>query len=167
MLKIWGRHNSRNVRKVLWCAEEVGVAYESIEAGGAFGRTADPAYRALNPNGLVPAIEDDGLALWESNAIVCYLAARYAPDTLYPQDTAVRAGGDKWMDWTSSFAGAFRNLFWGTLRTVASGLPQGRDYGADLSMAWFPAKAAVQVSRRRPFSSRVREPVADGKEPPL
>jgi glutathione S-transferase len=124
MLKIWGRHNSSNVRKVLWCAEEIGVAYESIEVGGAFGKTADPAYRALNPNGLVPAIEDDGLALWESNAIVRYLAARYAPDTLYPQDPAVRARGDKWMDWTtSSFAGAFRDLFWGTLRTA----PEARD----------------------------------------
>ncbi|MCC8447760.1 glutathione S-transferase family protein [Xanthomonas translucens] len=124
MLKIWGRHNSNNVRKVLWCAEEIGVAYASIEAGGAFGKTADPAYRALNPNGLVPAIEDDGLALWESNAIVRYLAARYAPDTLYPQDPAVRARGDKWMDWTtSSFAGAFRDLFWGTLRTA----PEARD----------------------------------------
>jgi len=124
MLKIWGRHNSSNVRKVLWCAEEIGVAYEAIEVGGAFGKTADPAYRALNPNGLVPAIEDDGLALWESNAIVRYLAARYAPDTLYPQDPAVRALGDKWMDWTTStFSVPFRDLFWGTLRTA----PEARD----------------------------------------
>jgi glutathione S-transferase len=124
MLKIWGRHNSSNVRKVLWCAEEIGVAYASIEAGGAFGKTGDPHYRAMNPNGLVPAIEDDGLALWESNAIVRYLAARYAPGTLYPQDPAVRALGDRWMDWTTSrFAGAFRDLFWGMLRTA----PEARD----------------------------------------
>lgn len=124
MLKIWGRHNSSNVRKVLWCAEETGVAYRSIEVGGAFGGTDDPGYRAMNPNGLVPAIEDDGLALWESNSIVRYLAARYAPGTLYPQDPGARAVGDKWMDWTtSSFAGVFRDLFWGVLRTA----PEARD----------------------------------------
>ncbi|WP_263141903.1 glutathione S-transferase [Pseudomonas sp. RIT-PI-AD] len=118
MLKIWGRKNSSNVRKVLWCAEEVGVAYESVDAGGAFGRVDEADYRRRNPNGLVPTLEDDGLVLWESNAIVRYLAARYGDGTLYPADAAVRAGGDKWMDWTtSSLAGAFRPLFWGVLRT--------------------------------------------------
>ncbi len=118
MIRIWGRRNSSNVRKVLWCAEEVGVAYESIEVGGAFGGTDTAAYRAMNPNGLVPALDDDGLVLWESNAIVRYLAARYAADTLYPASPAERALGDRWMDWaTSSFAPAFRDLFWGVLRT--------------------------------------------------
>ncbi|MFP3786249.1 glutathione S-transferase, partial [Burkholderia sp. SIMBA_024] len=102
MLKIWGRHNSSNVRKVLWCVEEIGLPYESIEAGGAFGKVDSPEYRALNPNGLVPMIEDHGLPLWESNAIVRYLSARYALDTLYPADPAERAIGEKWMDWTTS-----------------------------------------------------------------
>src|SRR5690606_41754489 len=91
MLKIWGRHNSSNVRKVLWCAEEIGLPYESIEVGGAFGGTQSAEYRALNPNGLVPVIEDHGLPLWESNAIVRYLSARYALGTLYPVDVAERA----------------------------------------------------------------------------
>lgn len=118
MLKIWGRKNSSNVRKALWCAEEAGVAYERVEAGGAFGVVDQPEYLARNPNGRVPMIEDDGLVLWESNAIVRYLAAAYAPGSLYPEDPVSRAGGDKWMDWTtSSFAGEFRDLFWGTLRT--------------------------------------------------
>ncbi len=125
MLKIWGRHNSSNVRKVLWCAEEIGLPYESIEAGGAFGQVDTPEYRALNPNGLVPMIEDHGLPLWESNTIVRYLSARYALDTLYPADPARRAVGEKWMDWTtSSFAGPFRDVFWGTLRTA----PDLRDH---------------------------------------
>jgi glutathione S-transferase len=124
MLKIWGRHNSSNVRKVLWCAEEAAVPYDSIQVGGAFGGTDDAHYRAMNPNGLVPAIEDGGLALWESNSIVRYLAARYAPGTLYLEDPAERARGDKWMDWTTStFAVPFRDLFWGTLRTA----PEARD----------------------------------------
>ncbi|MBT8764945.1 glutathione S-transferase family protein [Metapseudomonas boanensis] len=121
MLKIWGRKNSSNVRKALWAAEEVGVDYEAIDAGGAFGLVNEPEYRALNPNGLVPMIEDDGLVLWESNAIVRYLAARYAAGSLYPEDPAERARGDKWMDWTTSaFAPVFRDLFWGTLRTPAA-----------------------------------------------
>ncbi|WP_181360109.1 glutathione S-transferase family protein [Stenotrophomonas panacihumi] len=125
MLKIWGRHNSSNVRKVLWCAEEIGLPYESIQVGGAFGQVDTPEYRALNPNGLVPMIEDHGLPLWESNTIVRYLSARYALDTLYPADPAERAVGEKWMDWTtSSFAAPFRDVFWGTLRTA----PEQRDH---------------------------------------
>lgn len=124
MLKIWGRHNSSNVRKVLWCAEEIGLPYESVQVGGAFGQVDTPEYRALNPNGLVPMIEDHGLPLWESNTIVRYLSARYALNTLYPADAAARAVGEKWMDWTtSSFAGPFRDVFWGTLRTA----PELRD----------------------------------------
>lgn len=126
MLKIWGRKNSSNVRKALWCAEEAGVAYERIDAGGAFGLVNDGPYRALNPNGVVPTLEDDGFVLWESNSIVRYLAARYAPD-LYPQDLQARASAEKWMDWTtSSFAAPFRTVFWGTLRTP----PEQRDAAA-------------------------------------
>ena len=121
MLKVWGRKNSSNVRKVLWCAEELALPYEREEAGGAFGVVDSPQYRALNPNGRVPMIEDDGFVLWESNAIVRYLAARYGSDTSwYQRDVCVRAQADKWMDWTTStFAGPFRDLFWGMLRTPA------------------------------------------------
>ncbi|MBV6799505.1 glutathione S-transferase family protein [Xanthomonas euvesicatoria] len=116
-ITLWGRRNSSNVRKVLWCAEEAGVAYASIEVGGAFGGNTTPKYRALNPNGLVPTLQDGALVLWESNAIVRYLAAQYAP-ALYPHAPAERALGDRWMDWTTStFAGVFRDLFWGVLRT--------------------------------------------------
>ncbi|MDG9885654.1 glutathione S-transferase [Pseudomonas putida CSV86] len=119
MLKIWGRKNSSNVRKVLWCAQELGLQYEAVDAGGAFGVVNEPHYRALNPNGVVPTIEDDGLVLWESNTIVRYLGARYAPGTSwYPEDPVVRAKAEKWMDWTtSSLATPFRPLFWGILRT--------------------------------------------------
>ena len=121
MLKIWGRKNSSNVRKPLWAAEELGLAYEAIDAGGAFGVVDTPEYRAMNPNGRVPVIEDDGFVLWESNAIVRYLLAKHAPDSAwYPADAQARATADKWMDWTtSSFAGPFRTVFWGVLRTPA------------------------------------------------
>ena len=121
-LRIWGRVNSSNVRKVLWCAEELGLAYEQVDAGGAFGVVDSAAYRALNPNGRVPMIEDDGFVLWESNAIVRYLVARHASGSAwYPDDVQARAGADRWMDWTTStFAGPFRDVFWGVLRTPAA-----------------------------------------------
>lgn len=119
MLKIWGRKNSSNVRKALWCAEELALAYESLDAGGAFGLVDTPEYRALNPNGRIPMIEDDGFVLWESNSIVRYLAARHAANShWYPADVQARASAEKWMDWTTStFAEPFRQLFWGVLRT--------------------------------------------------
>src|SRR3546814_1286434 len=81
MLKIWGRVNSTNVKKVLWCAEELGLPFEQIDAGGAFGVVNDAAYRAMNPNGLVPCIQDGSFVLWESNAIVRYLAAKHGEGT--------------------------------------------------------------------------------------
>ncbi|MCH8685398.1 glutathione S-transferase family protein [Pedomonas mirosovicensis] len=118
MLKIWGRANSNNVKKALWCAEEAGVSYERIDVGGAYGRLDSPEFAALNPNQQIPVLEDGDLALWESNAIVRYLAARYAPGTLYAADPAERALADRWMDWTSiNFVPPFVTIFWGLVRT--------------------------------------------------
>jgi len=77
MVVIWGRKNSINVQKVLWCCEEIGVQYQRIDAGGDFGIVQTPQYRNLNPNALVPTIEDEGFVLWESHAIVRYLAAKH------------------------------------------------------------------------------------------
>ncbi|KAF1026939.1 MAG: Glutathione S-transferase GstB [Pseudomonas sp.] len=119
MLKIWGRKNSSNVKKALWCAEELGLAYEAIDAGGAFGVVDTPEYRARNPNGRVPMIEDGDFVLWESNTIVRYLSAKHAQDSSwYPRDLQARANAEKWMDWTTStLADPFKPLFWGVLRT--------------------------------------------------
>jgi glutathione S-transferase len=118
MLKIWGRDNSVNVEKVLWACEEMQVPYQRVDAGGPFGIVDTPEYRALNPNGLVPTVEVDGLVLWESNAIVRYLAAKHSPGDLWPDDLAVRVDGDRWMDWMNSmFWPAFRDLFWNLIRT--------------------------------------------------
>lgn len=127
MLRIWGRENSNNVKKVLWCAEELGLPYERIPAGGAYGVVNEASYRALNPNGLVPTIEDDGFVLWESNAIVRYLAARYGEGTLYARDPAERAVGDKWMDWVGS---ALAPSFFGVFRAMVRTPPAERDMAA-------------------------------------
>jgi glutathione S-transferase len=120
MLVVWGRSNSVNVQKVLWCCEEMSLAYERIDAGGAFGVVNTPQYRKLNPNGLVPTIVDDGFVLWESNAIVRYLTEKHAAGNLWPDERKVRAEADQWMDWTSAtFWPAIRPLFLGLIRTPA------------------------------------------------
>lgn len=120
MLVIWGRDNSVNVQKVLWCCEEIALDYKRIDAGGPFGVVNTPEYRALNPNGLVPTMDDDGFILWESNSIVRYLAAMYAPGTLLPVDAKVRARAEQWMDWMiSAYWPAIRPLFLGLIRTAA------------------------------------------------
>ncbi|WP_238298379.1 glutathione S-transferase N-terminal domain-containing protein, partial [Methylobacterium soli] len=84
MRKLWGRANSVNVQKALWALDELGLAYERIEAGGAHGVVGDAAYRALNPNGLVPTLQEDDFVLWESNAILRYLAEAYAGPLALP-----------------------------------------------------------------------------------
>ena len=118
MLTIWGRNNSVNVQKALWCCEEVAVRYQRTDAGGAFGIVNTPAYRKLNPNGLVPTLDDGGFVLWESNAIVRYLAASYGAGGLWPNDPRARAAADQWMDWqVATFWPAIRALFMGLVRT--------------------------------------------------
>jgi len=127
VLRIWGRLSSVNVQKVVWCADELGIAYERIEAGGAFGVVNTPEFLALNPNGLVPVIEDDGFVLYESNAIVRYLAAKHAEGTVWPRELRARADVDRWMEWQStSFTPAMLQVFWQLVRTP----PEKRDAAA-------------------------------------
>lgn len=102
MLKIWGRRNSINVQKVLWTCGELGLDYERIDAGLQFGVNDTPEYNSMNPNGLVPTIDDDGFVLWESHAIVRYLARRHGTGTLFPEDPRAAADADRWMEWYST-----------------------------------------------------------------
>jgi glutathione S-transferase len=119
MLRIWGRTNSFNVQKVLWAAAEVGVPHERIDAGGAFGGLDTDSYTALNPNRRIPVVEDGDLALWESNAIVRYLAAKYGSGTLWPEDPGIRSLSDRWMDWQiTTLQPLLHVLFWGLVRTA-------------------------------------------------
>lgn len=118
MLKIWGRITSLNVRKVVLAAQELGIAFERIDAGGSFGIVQTPAYLARNPNALVPLVEDDQVQLWESNVIVRYLCARHAPDTLYPLALPQRFDAERWMDWQQTTLNpAGRNAFLQWIRT--------------------------------------------------
>jgi glutathione S-transferase len=117
MLRIWGRTNSVNVKKALWCLEELAVPYERVDAGMQHGVVDTPAYRAKNPNGLVPTLEEDGFILWESHSIVRYVAARHGKGVLWPMDERTRALADQWMDWAFSFQTSVRDAFWGLIRT--------------------------------------------------
>jgi glutathione S-transferase len=128
MLKVWGRNTSSNVQKVMWAIGELGLAHERIDIGGAFGKNNEPPYLAMNPNGLVPTLEEeDGFTLWESNSIVRYLAAKHGAGTLEPKDLRTRALASKWMDWQLSVAGpALTPVFWGLIRTP----PDKRDPAA-------------------------------------
>lgn len=124
MLTIWGRENSNNVKKVRWCAAELGLNYTHINAGGAYGKVNEEPYRSLNPNGLVPLLQDGDLVLWESNTIVRYLAAKFGQEPFYQQEIQARAAAEKWMDWQlSTITAPFRTLFWGMVRTP----PEQRD----------------------------------------
>ena len=124
MLRIWGRSNSINVQKVLWCCEELDIRYQRVDLGGPFGGNTEPEYLQLNPNGLVPTISDGGFVLWESNAIVRYLAAKHGMGTLCSEDLAERADADRWMDWQMGTLWAnFRPAFVGLVRT----LPEKKD----------------------------------------
>jgi glutathione S-transferase len=124
MFKIWGRKNSVNVQKVLWCCDELGIPYERVDAGGEFGVTREPEYLAMNPTALIPTIRDGGFTLWESNTIVRYLAAKYGAGSLWPEDPAARALAEKWMDYQLGTAWvAFRAAFLGLVRTP----PEKRD----------------------------------------
>jgi glutathione S-transferase len=120
MLKIYGRITSVNVMKVLWACVELNLPFSREDVGGAFGKTNEPWYLAMNPNARVPTIDDDGFTLWESNSIVRYLAAKHGRGTLWPEDLKVRADGERWMDWQLSvLAPAITPVFWQLIRTPA------------------------------------------------
>ena len=124
MLKIWGRMSSINVKKVVWTAQELALDFQRTEAGGLFGVVRTPDYMALNPNSLVPVIEDGDYVLWESNVIVRYLCARHSPGELYPTDLHERFDAERWMDWQQTTLNpASRPGFWQLIRTP----PEQRD----------------------------------------
>jgi glutathione S-transferase len=123
MLRIWGRVNSVNVKKALWCVEELGLTYERVDAGMQFGVNKTPEYLGMNPTGLVPTLDDDGFTLWESHTIVRYLCAKHSAGSLWPTDLQARADAERWMDFAFAFQSAMRAVFWGLIRTP----PEKRD----------------------------------------
>ena len=117
-IKVLGRLSSANVQKVVWTLAELGVAYDHTAVGGKYGGNDTPEYLAMNPNGLVPTLRDGDLTLWESHAIVRYLAASYGEGRLFPADPRARAIIDQWMDWVATtFQPAWLGVFALVVRT--------------------------------------------------
>ena len=119
MLMVYGRKSSFNVQKVMWLVGEMAIPHRHIELGGSFGGLDAPEFRALNPHGRVPVIDDGGIVVWESHAILRYLAARYSDGALWSQDPAQRSLADRWMDWSqcSLQPDFLEGIFWGYYRT--------------------------------------------------
>jgi glutathione S-transferase len=128
MIKIWGRNTSSNVQKTMFAVGELKLAFERIDVGGAFGKNREAPYLAMNPNGLVPTLEEeDGFLLWESNSIIRYLASKHGTGTLMPADPRTAARASQWMDWQLTvFGPALTPVFWNLIRTP----PDARDHKA-------------------------------------
>jgi glutathione S-transferase len=143
MIKIWGRNTSSNVQKAMWAVGELKLEHTCIDVGGAFGKNKEPPYLAMNPNGLVPTLEeDDGFTLWESNSVVRYLAGKHDKSgVLEPKDAKARALASQWMDWQLSVVGpAITPAFWGLIRTA----PEKRDVAA-IKASQEKTTAAMQI----------------------
>lgn len=99
MIEVWGRRSSSNVQKVVWALDELALPFKRHVVGGSFGGNNDPAYLAMNPNGLVPVLKDGDVIMFESGAIVRYLAARYGEGSLRPRSHKALAAAEQWMEW--------------------------------------------------------------------
>lgn len=120
MLKILGKSSSINVRKVLWTCAEIGIPYDLEQWGAGTQPTNSPHFLQLNPNGLVPVIQDEGSTLWESNSICRYLAGKYQRADLLPLELMDRAQVEKWMDWQATeLNNAWRYAFMALVRRSA------------------------------------------------
>jgi glutathione S-transferase len=121
MITLWGRANSTNVIKVLWLCEELNLGFLRKDVGGPFGGLQTPEFLALNPNGVIPVIEDsDGAVVWESHSVLRYLAQKYGSDALYPGDAVARSHVERWLDWhISTLAPVLNPVFIALYRTPA------------------------------------------------
>lgn len=152
MLKVWGRRSSFNVQKVLWLVGELGLVHEHIPAGGSFGIRHTAEFLAMNPHGRVPLVDDDGTIVWESHAILRYLAARHGRPAFWSEDPGRRSNADRWMDWSqASLQPAFlTGVFWGFYRTP----PEQRNEAAiekSLALCTQYFRLLDQVLSNQPF----------------
>lgn len=123
MLKVWGRQSSSNVQSLLWCLDELKLDFERVDAGFTYGLVDTDEFQAINPNGTVPVLQDGkNSAIWETGAILRYLAATYGDDDFWPKDPAARAQIDKWAEWAKlNIAAKFtRPIFWELVRIAPS-----------------------------------------------
>jgi glutathione S-transferase len=119
MIEVWGRRSSSNVQKVVWALDELGLAFKRHTVGGAFGGVREPSYLKMNPNGLVPVLQDGDITMFESNAIVRYLAARYGEGSLRPTQAKALAAAEQWMEWQQlNVVPPISAIFWNQVRLL-------------------------------------------------
>jgi len=160
-ITLYGRKTSVNVQKAVWALEELRVPYQQIELGLSFGGLDTPDYLAMNPNGLVPTLKDGDLVLWESHAIVRYLAASYGAGNLWPESPRVRALADQWADWTAMTL----QPLWGAVFTAAARTKEKARKKKTIEAAVAKAAAALSIAdgqlRRTPFLTGERPTYGD------
>ncbi|WP_287815052.1 glutathione S-transferase [Pseudomonas sp.] len=115
MLQVWGRRSAFNVQKIMWLIGELNLHHEHIPAGGSFGIRDTSEFLAMNPHGRIPVVKDSDTVVWESHAILRYLAAAYGGPAWWNADAGARSQADRWMDWAQcSLQPAFVDgVFWG------------------------------------------------------
>ncbi|MEZ5782128.1 MAG: glutathione S-transferase family protein [Rhizobiaceae bacterium] len=147
MITVWGRATSGNVQMVMWAIAELKLEHKRLDVGGAFGGNDTAEFKAMNPNGLVPVVRDgDGPFLWESAAIVRYLAASYGDAQFWPTSPIARAQADMWAEWIkTSFAPVLLpNLFWPIIGVT----PDKRDHAAIAAAAARMKPLALMLDQR-------------------
>jgi len=150
MIKVWGRASSSNVQVVLWCLQELDIEYTRIDAGFTYGVTDTAEYLKMNPNGVVPTLQDGSNSpLFESSAINRYLASQYAPESFWPADPSMRAVVDMWGEWAKlnvglNFSGP---LFWPTVRLAPGSKSQEEIKAAADALDKFMTIADSQLAR--------------------
>ncbi|HLF10419.1 MAG TPA: glutathione S-transferase N-terminal domain-containing protein, partial [Gammaproteobacteria bacterium] len=150
MLTIWGRTNSVNVQKVMWCIAELGIPCARIDAGLTHGKNHEEWFLQLNPNGRVPLLQDGEFSLWESNSIVRYLSAKYDRGRLYPQSLEIRAHAEQWMDWQlSTLVRPVSIVFWNLIR-----LPESERDAEAVAKAAAEAQSALALLDRHLAAQR-------------
>ena len=121
MITIYGRNNSSNVQLVMWTVAELALDHERLDFGGVHANTRTEDYLAKNPMGLVPVLEDGPVRMFESAAILRYLAARYGDSHFWPADPVKRGPADTWAEWgKNTFAAAVLQIFYQTVRIPPS-----------------------------------------------
>lgn len=147
MLEVWGRKTSSNVQALMWCIGELGLQYQRYDIGHRFGGTDTAEFYALNPNRAIPVLRDGNhQPLWETGAILRYLATRYADAIFWPPDLFARTDVDRWMEWSKlNVAHLFTApIFWRVVRTPA----EERDPQAlNLALRAFEQKLGIAEAR--------------------
>lgn len=162
MLRIWGRRNSHNVQKVMWLVGELDLDHEHIPAGGSHGLLGTPEFLAMNPHGRVPVVDDGGQVVWESHAILRYLAAVHGTPSFWPVNPAARAWQDQWMDWTATTLQPdfLSGVFWGFYRTPETARDETA-IAAKIAVCARHFQLLDQILARQPFLSGTDLGLAD------